>query len=339
MKFDIVFEGGGAKGMAQIGAMEAFFTDGHSFGRLVGTSAGAMTAGLLAAGFSAAELKAAALQTLPNGKPIFSSFMDIATGFSKDQIEHSWLYSMLQSINWPLIPEWIEDGIDMSVMNLLLKSSHFRELFSFVELGGLYAGDALYSYLRSELNSKGGLGDATLTQFAAQTGRDLTVVASDTIGEQMLVLNHRTAPDLPTAWAIRMSMNIPFVWQGVIWQADWGKFNGQDMTGHSVVDGGLISNFALDLLVSDEKEVQRDMGQPTGNPVLGMLLDPNLPVPNAPPSTDKGIGKMGQDLLHSKVVGRIERDLDTMLSARDQFIMTGFQQDVCHLPVKGYDRV
>ena len=42
--FDIVFEGGGAKGTAFVGALEVLFGAGHKHRRLVGTSAGAITA-------------------------------------------------------------------------------------------------------------------------------------------------------------------------------------------------------------------------------------------------------------------------------------------------------
>jgi NTE family protein len=49
MKYDMVFEGGGAKGMVFVGAMQEFESRGHSHDRLLGTSAGAITAALLAA--------------------------------------------------------------------------------------------------------------------------------------------------------------------------------------------------------------------------------------------------------------------------------------------------
>ena len=44
VKYDSVFEGGGAKGMIFVGACEEFFGRGTSFNRLLGTSAGAMAA-------------------------------------------------------------------------------------------------------------------------------------------------------------------------------------------------------------------------------------------------------------------------------------------------------
>jgi len=45
--FDIVFEGGGAKGTAFVGALDVLFAAGHKHRRLIGTSAGAITATLL----------------------------------------------------------------------------------------------------------------------------------------------------------------------------------------------------------------------------------------------------------------------------------------------------
>jgi len=57
MKYDLAFEGGGAKGMVFVGACEEFFRRGHSFGRLLGTSAGAITATLPAAGYTPEEIE------------------------------------------------------------------------------------------------------------------------------------------------------------------------------------------------------------------------------------------------------------------------------------------
>ena len=57
MKYDLVFEGGGAKGMVFVGACEEFFRRGHSFDRLLGTPAGAITATLLAVGYTPEEIE------------------------------------------------------------------------------------------------------------------------------------------------------------------------------------------------------------------------------------------------------------------------------------------
>jgi NTE family protein len=52
-----VFEGGGVKGTGLVGAVSVAEGLGYRFGRLAGTSAGAIVASLLAAGYTAAELK------------------------------------------------------------------------------------------------------------------------------------------------------------------------------------------------------------------------------------------------------------------------------------------
>ena len=85
-------------------------------------------------------------------------------------------------------------------------------------------------------------------------------MAADTTDSRMLVLNHRTAPDLPVVYAARMSMSVPLLWQEVIWQPEWGKYNGRDLTGHTIVDGGLLSNFPIELYLSGDAQGDGDHG-------------------------------------------------------------------------------
>ena len=64
--YDLVFEGGGAKGLAFVGALRALEERNVKPGRLMGTSAGAFMATLVAAGFSADKLEEVLFQRLPN---------------------------------------------------------------------------------------------------------------------------------------------------------------------------------------------------------------------------------------------------------------------------------
>lgn len=57
MKIDGVFEGGGIKGLAHIGAISVLEEAGYRWERLAGTSAGSIVAALLAVGYSASEIK------------------------------------------------------------------------------------------------------------------------------------------------------------------------------------------------------------------------------------------------------------------------------------------
>jgi NTE family protein len=54
---DAVFEGGGVKGIAFVGAIQETERRGFSFNQIAGTSAGSITASLLAAGYSGEELE------------------------------------------------------------------------------------------------------------------------------------------------------------------------------------------------------------------------------------------------------------------------------------------
>jgi NTE family protein len=57
VKADAVFEGGGVKGIAFIGALSEMEAAGYIWEKLAGTSAGAIVAALLAAGYSSEELR------------------------------------------------------------------------------------------------------------------------------------------------------------------------------------------------------------------------------------------------------------------------------------------
>lgn len=57
MDIDGVFSGGGIKGLALIGAYEELESQGFTFNRVAGTSAGSIIAGFIAAGYSSQEMK------------------------------------------------------------------------------------------------------------------------------------------------------------------------------------------------------------------------------------------------------------------------------------------
>jgi NTE family protein len=305
MQYDLVFEGGGAKGAVFVGAIQEFERRGHTARRYVGTSAGAITATLMAAGYTSVTMLAATKEKAADGKPRFSTFMDIAEQFLPADIDNSLTQEIFNRVELSLVPTWVEKQVDKALLSQLMNMSVYRELFSFVERGGLYAGDAILTWIREKLDAgTHKLGTATFADFNQKTGSDLSLVASDTTGHQMLVLNHRTAPNCPVAWGVRMSMSIPFIWQEVGWHPAWGTYQGKTLDGHTIVDGGVLSNFPLQLLTSHESDVAAVMGDtdPDGAPNLGLLIDETLPVPNAgQPATPKADDSLKADLLqHTK---------------------------------------
>lgn len=336
MKYDLVFEGGGAKGMVFAGACQEFFKRGHTFNRLLGTSAGAITATLLAAGYTPEEMLDAMAEKGPDGKSVFTGFMGPPAPFTKEELETSATQRLLDGVDFTFVPDFVEKKLDALMLGALANGGKFRHVLGLVERGGWFAADRFVTWLSAKLDTgrwKDGqrqFSQMTLSQFYAATNVELSLVAADTTNESLLVLNHRTAPECPIVWAVRMSMSIPLVWDEIIWQANWGQYLGRDMEGHAIVDGGILSNFPIDLFISDAPQVTKLMGPKQDIPVLGLLIDEKLPVA-------KGLFvrvtiKPG-DL---KTVQRLRRLVDTATGAHDKMVMDEYSHLVVRLPAQGY---
>ena len=164
-----------------------------------------------------------------DGKPRFSTFMDIAEQFLPTDVDTSLTQEIFNRVELSLVPTWVEKQVDRVLLSQLMNMSVYRELFSFVERGGLYAGDAFLTWIREKLDAGTRmLGTATFADFNQKTGSDLSLVVSDTTGHQMLVLNHRTSPNCPVAWDVRMSMKYSLHLAGSRLEPCLGHLPGQD---------------------------------------------------------------------------------------------------------------
>ncbi len=347
-QYDLVFEGGGAKGMAFVGALQVLEEYGITFDRLLGTSAGAITATLLAAGYDSEEILPA-LNEKVDGKPIFTTFMETPPPLTPDVVEHGAFASLMRSIDLPGVPDFVEKQLDKLIINGLQEKSEGRQLLSFIEHGGLFAADNFLVWLKRKLDAGEYSGqprhfsEMTLKQFHDATDVDLTLVAADVSDSRLLFLNHRTAPDCPLAYAVRMSMSVPLVWPEVIWQEGWGQYKVGDkiidLTGHAIVDGGLLSNFPIELLISDDPHVLAVMGpgRPASNPkdhILGFLIDEAMAVP-----TPRSLESIAKIITGSQTVRRIKGLIDAATQAHDKMVIEAFEDCVIRLPAKGYGTV
>lgn len=340
MEFDLVFEGGGAKGLAFVGALQAIERRGHTPRRVLGTSAGSIVAALVAAGYNAAECQAAINERLPDGTSRFAAFLQTPHIDEDIELNNSLRFWLKTELDNPMIPNMIEPLVDQMVEGLMQRNLT-KHLISLLVWGGWFAGEALMDYLREKLDAGGrNLGNSTLREFHANSGRELSVVASDITERNMLVLNHRTAPDCPTVWAVRMSMSCPLVWQEVIWQKEWGLYRGVDISGHKIVDGGLLSNFPIRLLVSKDDNIEEIMGRDSASEqVIGLLLDDGLDVPGAENTQriDSGAPSFLErtDVL-AEMMYRISSMADTLLGGHDKSVIDTHPHMVCRLPARGY---
>ena len=356
-KFDMVFEGGGAKGMAFVGAYRALTDGGHKAGRLLGTSAGAIAATLIAAGYTPKEMHEALNEKDDSGKSVFNGFMGAPAKFTDTEIEQCSLQRLFNEINIPLVPEGLEKMLDTAIFKWLANNDLGCHFFAFVERGGWYGADAFVSWLEEKLDkdcndrNEKPVSKMTLKEFSkAKKNKakvELSVVASDTTEGRILILNHRTAPNCPLVWAVRISMSIPFLWEEVVWNEEWGKYNINDINGHVIVDGGVLSNFPIELFISDNDEVTNLMGTSNGSvPVLGLLLDESKEVESSTNTTTGGAkpvetSKNDADGICAKLgtlktVKRCRRLIDTMTGAHDKMVMEGCEDLIVRIPAKGY---
>jgi len=338
MQYDLVFEGGGAKGMVFVGALQELEARGHTIGRLLGTSAGAITATFTAAGYSVPEMRAALNEKDANG-PVFKQFLGRPGPFTREEIEHSATRAALEAVNVPGVPERLEASLDRVLLYLLARDQ-FAHVFSFIERGGWFSADAFLKWGQAKLDQAMPSGKArgysrlTFAEFHQATGRELSLVAADTTDHRMLVLNHRTAPGLPVVWGMRMSMSLSFVWQEVIWQPEWGAYLGKPLAGHRVVDGGLLSNFPIELFLSTDPHVTAIMGHRSSDGVLGLLIDESMPVG---PDDAADLAATPQSKLSAlPPASRILGLVDTATQAHDKMVIEAFEQFVCRLPARGY---
>jgi NTE family protein len=106
LKADAVFEGGGARGIAFIGAIQAMEEEKVEWQRLAGTSAGAVIAALLASGYKSYEIKDHLSKldfsklrgrTYLNRIPIFGTLLElmIHLGIYKNDYLEIWMDSLL----------------------------------------------------------------------------------------------------------------------------------------------------------------------------------------------------------------------------------------------------
>lgn len=329
MKFDLVFEGGGAKGFGFIGALKAFEEHGHQPQRVIGTSAGAVIASLLAAGYTPdrmRELVAEKAIVEGKSKSRLSTFLDRPDRHRERK----------ELDDCELVPRFGHFALEQ-LLALFLQTPDGDHLFSLLEHGGWYVGDAFTAWLKEKLDSaQEGVqfSGCTLEQFHDLTQRDLSLVASDTYVGEMLVLNHRTAPRCPLVAAVRMSMSFPFIWQEIVWKEEWGTYRGRWKAGNVIADGGLLSNFPIHLLLRPpaHEYILEIMGNPPEDEevgIMGLLLDHNRALDTT--ATSGVSPKPDHWLLHRPL-----RLLNTALGAYDSDYILENEAYICRIPVQGY---
>jgi NTE family protein len=232
---DLVCEGGGVKGSALVGAVQALVDSGYRFRRYAGTSAGAIVTSLLAAGWSPPDLK-----TVLTHQDL-AQFQDVSPWFAhvREAGEFVGLLAHEGLYKGDYLHAWIKDQL---------------------------AAHGVHTWGDLKEHDPG----SALPQEQRYT---LLVVVSDVTRGRMLrlpwdyyELRGIDPDDLPVADAVRASASIPFFFrpfhQPVAPQDNPGGESRLVFT-----DGGMLSNYPIDVF-------DRPLGDPTPPrwPTIGVKL-------------------------------------------------------------------
>lgn len=243
---NLVFEGGGVKGAAYLGVLEALDERDvlDKIKRVGGSSAGAITALLVGLGLSVSQIKTELYEHN------FIDFMDPIPGHEKD----------LQLILQEKLAKLITVAMDTPNYGIL-KGERFLNWAKDCITKVLGNPDAtfkdLHDYILSHPNS--GL-------------KDIYVTASNITSDKLEIFSFETVPDMPIALAVRASMSFPAAFEAVRYQIP-GR-NKEEL----FVDGGLFENYPLIVMFDKINYVPKGyevfFHQTEMNPsVLGIKID------------------------------------------------------------------
>lgn len=288
---DLVLEGGGVKGIAHLGALSALETNGYTFHRVAGTSAGAV----------AGALVAACMQT---GKRVSDIVPLLRSGGGSD------------SIDYAKIPD---GNIPVPVVNEIAEGVALLQHYG--ANPGRYLRDWIHRVLK-DLTGVETFADLKLPDAARQDLTDdqqyrLVVVAADVSRGSLVRLpwDYRALyglnPDEQyVADAVRASASIPFFFRPCTLR--WGGGSGNVSF---LVDGGVCSSFPVAIF-------DRTDGGPRRWPTFGIKLAARQG-PDALVNTVSNVLNFATSLLETAVNGNDQIHLaDPCVVGRTIFIDT-----------------
>lgn len=269
LKADLVLEGGGVLGIGHVGALSVLENAGYSFPRVAGTSAGSIVGALVAAGMD------------------MSRITDIMRTMNYRRFADRSLLDRVP-VGGPLLSLLMDDGV--------------------------FEGDQLQEWLGNLLVDECGVetfGDLAIDDPQSSLPPErcfrLVVTATDVTHGELLYFpwDYQRAFGLDprrqrVADAVRASMSIPFFYEPV-------TLAGSDRTSSTLVDGGVLSNFPIDIF-------DRTDGRPPRWPTFGVKLLPILPMDADKLLPIAGLFKHGPvafaaDLAMTTIVGRDQAHL------------------------------
>ena len=202
---NLVFKGGGVKGIAYLGALKYFYENGlmRSAERIAGTSAGAITATIVALNFKNFDSIKTVSDSLEYSKVPAEGDLDVEN-------------ARLLKVN-PLALKTRSLGI----------YKNFQCSVRLIQEKGWYSSDYLYSWLKSIIARQFAVAKEayTFSDFKDESSHagkrhffDLYITGTDISNRTSRVFSFETTPDMEVALAVRISMSIPVFFESIPFQ-------------------------------------------------------------------------------------------------------------------------
>lgn len=233
-----IFEGGGAKGLAHVGALKAAEARGLEFIGIAGASAGAIIAALVAAGYTADELYALEQKTAA-AVPLFAgvNWTELLGGRSWNEFreftkEAHELVDILSASGSP--------GLKAGFKVRSLWKKWSGQIQTAARRQGVFSTDKFERWLDQVLSSRFSLAQGVTFDDLYRAGRPtLKLVAVDIAAQKLVTYSYLDTPAMPIAKAVAASISIPFFFMPTM------------LDGKGMIDGGLMSNFPAWLFESE----------------------------------------------------------------------------------------
>lgn len=281
MDADLVLEGGGVKGIGLVGAYAALTEAGYRFHRIAGTSAGAIVGALIAAGMQPAKLERVMRQ------------VDYGRFEDEGVLDHF--------------------GPVGKGLSLLFEKGIYEGTYVHQWLDGLLASLGARTFGELRIDDPG-------SSLPPEKAYKLVVMVSDVTRGELVRLPWDyaryglVADDQLVADAVRASMSIPFFYEPF-------RFVGAGPNGSEavsfMVDGGLLSNFPIDVF-------DRTDGQAPRWPTFGIKLSAKPEGPVASRFQVKGTFGLGRAMIGTMANFHDQMHIDDpSVIARTIFVDTG----------------
>lgn len=262
-KKNLVFKGGGVKGIGYIGALDEFQKQGFLEGveRVAGTSVGAITAGFIAVGCSVAKLNELLVNT---------NLMDFLD-YPSPQQKLSAAYNLVTGSIFNTLFQTLKTCASLYFNPSLLITGPIKALY---ECTGVCEGKAMLEWLENNIALQTGISFFTLEDLAKgiQQGKNYKHihVYGTKVGPNPEII-HISSEDpywhsVILSDALLISMSIPGVFKphDIHIKLKGIRVRASEMG--SFVDGGMLMNFPLDTFDQKQFLTKENLGEEAGYP-------------------------------------------------------------------------